>query len=91
MEPITVAVVGDDPHALRVLAKLHELDPTKIIVVGHAPQIYERPFASSPFCTDLVDSMYPNAGVPLMVQPYYAKPEPLAVSEKMLALLKRAA
>jgi hypothetical protein len=82
MKPITVAVVGDDPHALRVLAKLHELDPTKIIVVGHAPQIYERPFQSDPF-----EFMSHHEVQPLI----YPKKEVLAVSEKMLALLKRAA
>jgi hypothetical protein len=86
MEPITVAVVGDDPHALRVLAKLHELDPSKIIVVGAAPVNYARPFESSPFCTDLVDNMYPHKAGFLNITP---QEDISFVHERMLKLLRR--
>jgi hypothetical protein len=89
MYPITLAVVGDDAEEVKLLGKLHNLDPSKIIVVGggERPLHYHRPFESSPFCTDLVDSMYPHPEQPLI----YPKKEVLAVSEKVLALLKRAA
>lgn len=87
MEPVTVALIGDDETALKLEAKLRGIDPSMVIVVGgHYPEHHMRPFQSDP-----LEWIYPNANVPLIINPYHAKPEPLAVSEKVLALLKRAA
>ncbi|MNM16812.1 hypothetical protein D3C81_270690 [compost metagenome] len=79
MEPITVAVIGDDEHALQVRAKLQDLDPSKIIVVGAMPVKYEYPYALDAF------DIHPAIG-PLKI----TEPDVPFVSNKMIGLLRRA-
>jgi hypothetical protein len=91
-KPITVAIVGDDPHALEIKAKLQGLNLDKIVIVGgdsYRPQYFERPFASHPMDMDIM-SIYANPRVELKVPSYYEKPEPVAISPKLQALLNRA-
>lgn len=79
MEPITVAVIGDDEHALQVRAKLQDLDPSKIIVVSAPPAIYVRPYSLDTF------DIYPRVGLLKNTEP-----EVPFVSNKMIGLLRRA-
>lgn len=80
MEPITVAVVGDDPNALRIMAKLQENDPGKIIIVGAVPHHYSRPFFTDTF------DLYP----PIQKLVVNKEPDIPFVSDKLAKLLRRA-
>jgi hypothetical protein len=89
MNPITVAIVGDDEHALKVKARLHDLDPSKIIVVGAVPHHYERPYASNPSDMDVLN-IYNHRIGPLHVPAMkVAEPDHSCISDKMIALLAR--